>query len=374
MAWGTDKETVCFHGNPDELLDLITASIEVSGTAFLVYDDERAIEMQNMANNQKNFTRLEDVKELPFECLVKAGTMNNYNAHMARKEELQGGDGAYIFDVEQSPKFSKGGPLVPCLLKHGTLVSEDRVLTSSEHLLVMGEPFARDEYDLGTDLKCYINEALDDLTPNARKRIAGNSVCTDVQAAVAYYIMCNISLKMPSTAEVKKVASPSRATKKSRSPRRVMMDKDSFLRHAKEESDMRFDEALAEWEQHDAGTTSDSLAGSSTDRGGLGVFGSPLLPTTPDRIRVPICPSVFPPRNPVDESQSQNMTEEAAGIGANTEAREEPLRIAPNENKENEMLPPRSGMRANPGARYMPVPLGETQDTQPDSFYDTQLD
>ena len=369
MAWGTDKETVCFHGNPDELLDLITASIEVSGTAFLVYDDERAIEMQNMANNQKNFTRLEDVKELPFECLVKAGTMNNYNEHMARKEELQGGDGAYIFDVEQSPKFSKGGPLVPCLLKHGTLVSDDRVLTSSEHLLVMGEPFARDEYDLGTDLKCYINEALDDLTPNARKRIAGNSVCTDVQAAVAYYIMCNISLKMPSTAEVKKVASPSRATKKSRSPRRVMMDKDSFLRHAKEESDMRFDEALAAWDQHDAVT-------SETDRDYLGVFGSLRLLIAPDRIRFPIAP-IIPPI-PVDESQSQNMTEEVAGIGANTEAREEPMRIAPDENKENEMLPPSSGMRANPGARYMPVPLGETQDTAldfyDDDFEDTQVD
>ena len=72
------------------------------------------------------------------------------------------------------------------------------------------------------------------------------------------------------------------------------------------------------------------------------------------------------------------MTEEVAGIGANTEAREEPLRIAPNENKENEMLPPRSGMRANPGAPYMPIPLGETQDTAldfyDDDFEDTQVD
>ena len=195
MAWGTEKTTVNFHGDPDELLDLITSSIELNGETFFVYDEERTTEMLTMANNQRNFTTRDDVFRLPFECLVKAGTMSNYNAHMELKEQLEGGEGTYIFDVEQTPKYSKGGPLVPCLVTHGTLVSDGLVMSSTEHLLVMGEPATKDEYNLKTDLKCFINEALDDLSPSARKRIAGNSVCADVQAAVVYYIMCNVSLK-----------------------------------------------------------------------------------------------------------------------------------------------------------------------------------
>ena len=61
--------------------------------------------------------------------------------------------------------------LLPCLVTHGTIVSEDRIMTSSERMLAMGEPISKDDYQLETDLKCYIGEALDSLSPSARKKI-----------------------------------------------------------------------------------------------------------------------------------------------------------------------------------------------------------
>jgi len=38
-------------------------------------------------------------------------------------------------------------------------------------MLAMGEPISKDDYQLETDLKCYIGEALDSLSPSARKKI-----------------------------------------------------------------------------------------------------------------------------------------------------------------------------------------------------------
>ena len=153
--------------------------------------------MQRMADAKHNFIDREDIFGLPFSDLVTPSGLKNYEEHLALQTSLQGTDGSYLFDNDHSTKYCKGGPLLPCLVTHGTIVSEGKVLTSSEHLLAMGEPITKNDYQVDTDLKCYIQEGIDTLTPTIRKKVAGNAVCTDVQAAVAFYLMCNVSLKPP---------------------------------------------------------------------------------------------------------------------------------------------------------------------------------
>ena len=83
---------------------------------------------------------------------VKPGTKDIYDEHVSLRDKWQGTDGAYIFDIDQHPSFCKGGPLVPCLITHGTIVSEDKIMTSTEHLLAMGEPINKDDVNIDTDL------------------------------------------------------------------------------------------------------------------------------------------------------------------------------------------------------------------------------
>ena len=171
IAWGSEKSTVDNFGDADQLLDLIAHSIELTGNCFFVFDEERKDETLHMARTQRNFVDREDVLDLPMEHLLAPGTFSCYQEHMELKETYQGTDGSYIFDTNQHPSHSKGSSLLPCLVTHGTIVSEDRIMTSSERMLAMGEPISKDDYQLETDLKCYIGEALDSLSPSARKKI-----------------------------------------------------------------------------------------------------------------------------------------------------------------------------------------------------------
>jgi hypothetical protein len=109
---------------------------------------------------------------------VKPGMKEIYEKHLANKPMLQGTDGSYMFDIEQHPGFGKGGPLLPCLITHGTIVSDlpgtesgFKILTSTERMLAMGEPIIKECLDVETDLRCYIGEGLATLTATARKRI-----------------------------------------------------------------------------------------------------------------------------------------------------------------------------------------------------------
>ena len=151
--------------------------------------------MQRMADARLNYIDREYVFGMPFADLVTPSGQKTYEEHLALKPSLQGTDGSYLFDNDHTTKYCKGGPLLPCLVTHGTIVSDGKVLTSSEHLLAMGEPIKKIDYQLDTDLKCYIQEGIDTLTPAVRKKVAGNAVCTDIQAAVSFYLMCNVSLK-----------------------------------------------------------------------------------------------------------------------------------------------------------------------------------
>ena len=116
---------------------------------------------------------------------------------MALKSKYEALDGTYVFDCDQHPQFCAGGGLLPCLVTHGLLVdgATNKFLTSSEHLVAMGEVVEKEEFKFETELRCFINEGLQSLTPTARKRIAGNSVHTSVQSTVFFYIMMNLSKK-----------------------------------------------------------------------------------------------------------------------------------------------------------------------------------
>ena len=84
--------------------------------------------------------------------MLKASCYQNVEDHLKHRHELQGSQGEFIIDAEQTPKFASGGPVLPCLVCHGTFVSltnavntEEgikgaKVMTPAEHMVAQGEP------------------------------------------------------------------------------------------------------------------------------------------------------------------------------------------------------------------------------------------
>ena len=194
-----DHETTNWHGNMEEFLELTSYSMEQDGSTFFVFNEQRKAETQKMARDQKNYVTEDQALTLPFDDLCQVGGKFNFEQHIAKKLDLQGVNGTFLFDVQQNPGHCPGGPLLPCFVTHGTIVNggvdPPRVLTSSEHMLAMGEPIQKRDYYGYTTLRCFIGEALENLSPSATKRIAGNAVDTVMQSAFAYYVACNISMK-----------------------------------------------------------------------------------------------------------------------------------------------------------------------------------
>ena len=110
----------------------------------------------------------------------------------------QGSDGTFIFDAQQNTQFCHGGPFVPTLVTHGSIILQrevgcDKVMTSWEHLATQGETCLGDR----NLLPCYIKEALEKESPACRKKLAGNAYAADSFFAFMTYCLSNVSLKDP---------------------------------------------------------------------------------------------------------------------------------------------------------------------------------
>jgi hypothetical protein len=71
VCWATHKETVDNFTNPDDLLNLVSHSLEMTGNCFFVFEEERKNETKSMAQNQHNFVTREEAVKLPMDDLVK---------------------------------------------------------------------------------------------------------------------------------------------------------------------------------------------------------------------------------------------------------------------------------------------------------------
>ena len=85
IAWGTESETTDFHGSADELLELVSQSLEVNGSIYFIMEEQRKDEVLTMARNQKNFVSREDVLSAPMDYLTKPATLRTFHAHMRER-------------------------------------------------------------------------------------------------------------------------------------------------------------------------------------------------------------------------------------------------------------------------------------------------
>ena len=99
--------------------------------------------------------------------------------------------GSFLRDVEQWPgqKCGFGGPLFPCQLTHGTVVSfgMQREALAMEHLFVQGWHV----YPTGTDFMTPLLPCLLGLKPNQIKHLSGNGWCLPAVASWMVYVWSN---------------------------------------------------------------------------------------------------------------------------------------------------------------------------------------
>ena len=117
---------------------------------------------------------------------------------MGQRDMSEGAGGVFILDAEQTPKFNRGGPYVPTLITHGTIVRSKgaelpKIMTASEHLIAMGEPlYPASEH---SKYRSFVGEALENLPPLDKKRIAGNAFDAYTMGLCMFYWISNFSLK-----------------------------------------------------------------------------------------------------------------------------------------------------------------------------------
>ena len=108
-----------------------------------------------------------------------------------RRSEFQGIGGAFLADVHQWPgvKWGMGGPLFPCQLTHGDVVSWEcqRQALGLEHMFAQGFHV----YETGTPFESPLTSFLRDLTDTQVKRLSGNGWCLPCVAAWMVYVWSN---------------------------------------------------------------------------------------------------------------------------------------------------------------------------------------
>eukprot|EP00972_Heterocapsa_arctica_P106672 15711968-Heterocapsa_arctica.AAC.1 len=105
---------------------------------------------------------------------VPAGAGVRLDAYSKLREERQGVGGCFIADVQQWPgvRYGSGGPIWPCMLTHGCLVSwhHQRVATGMEHMAAQGLHV----FDTSTGFRSPLCPVLEKMTCAHLKKLSGN--------------------------------------------------------------------------------------------------------------------------------------------------------------------------------------------------------
>ena len=122
---------------------------------------------------------------------LPAGAGVRLDAHLERQAELEGIGGAYLFDVQHWPgvKMTPGGPLFPCQLTHGDVVSASKLRTASgmEHLFAQGFHV----FETGTGYVSPLLPFFRTLSESQLKRASGNGWSLPAVAAWIVYVWAN---------------------------------------------------------------------------------------------------------------------------------------------------------------------------------------
>ena len=122
---------------------------------------------------------------------VSAGGAIRLNAYLQERDQRQGQDGAYLFDIQHWPGKMNcgGGPLWPCMLTHGEIVSAKfkRRAVGKEHWFAQGWHV----YPTGAPFKSVMTEFVDSLTGHQAKKLAGNGWALPAMAAWTCYVLAN---------------------------------------------------------------------------------------------------------------------------------------------------------------------------------------
>lgn len=188
FTYGWRLGRVKFSGSFSEFMHYFQKSMSATASCFFVMEQERQVELLRRAARNGHHT--DDASSLVMENLFLPATLKNLQEHMKLQPMRQGNDGSYFIDAEQTPKFCAGGPTLPTLVRHGTIidVNTKKILTPSEHLLAMGEPCAD---EVQGELPCYIKEAITDISGMQKKRIAGNAVDLGTLAPFLFYCLAH---------------------------------------------------------------------------------------------------------------------------------------------------------------------------------------
>ena len=199
-----DGDRLDFAGSFDEFLEFFSAAVVTNGDCFFVDDNARLIEaFQRAASNGHHMHP--SSTHVPLEYQIGSKTYSIYADHMSKREQRQGPDGAYLFDLEQNEKFSPGGPWLPTLVTHGALFSASKeipgIMLADEHLLAMGEPIPglllqRSDYG---ELPCCIANSVASMAPGKVKELAGNAYDLYAMSCFVFYCLSNISVRASSS-------------------------------------------------------------------------------------------------------------------------------------------------------------------------------
>lgn len=132
--------------------------------------------------NQDNGDVFETVR-----LALSAGNGCRMDAYLDHRHLYEGVGGAFLMDTQQwlGVKYGHGGPLFPCQLTHGDVVSATmcRVATGREHFFSQGFHI----FPTGTQFSTPLKPFVDNLTEGKAKRLSGNGWCLP---AVAAWIIC----------------------------------------------------------------------------------------------------------------------------------------------------------------------------------------
>ena len=136
-----DKERVEFRGSMQEMWQLLSTILELSGSVYWLAPLKlRHEEQLARVANQLCFGEYKTAW-VPLHAVLNASQHTNWYPYEQARRQKRGLDGSFIADLEQRPAFGTCRPLLPTLVSHGCWLSwQHGLLTSPEFLSAMGCP------------------------------------------------------------------------------------------------------------------------------------------------------------------------------------------------------------------------------------------
>ena len=204
MLWTGPESDAAIQEDFDKIYN---TTMETTGDIFFAADNlevrsefSRMLQLRGHYNAAAELPASFDDDDFLSQVLAP-GAAQRRDAYEKIRHEYEGIGGSYLADVEHWPgRLGKGGPLFPCQLCHGTVVSwmSRRPAVSHEHLAAQGYHILNAHCsDFTSPLKAFFcGDGHTTLSPSKKKELAGNGISLPVMLAWILYVLCN-SRKRP---------------------------------------------------------------------------------------------------------------------------------------------------------------------------------